>query len=120
MIRRDIGMLLSVAAASAGRADAASQDHVPWVAEALMRMQTIKPGMTRADVLRVLTTEGGISTALHRTYVSRDCPYFKVDVDFKTAGRPDSDANGRGMPMEANEDIILRISIPYLEFAHGD
>lgn len=51
--------------------------------------------MTRADLLKVFTTEGGISTGLHRTYVSRDCPFFKVDVDFRAVGRPDRDGEGR-------------------------
>jgi hypothetical protein len=69
--------------------------HTAWVAESLKRMQTIKPGMTRADLLKVFTTEGGLSTGLQRTFVSQDCPYFKVDVEFEVVGRPSRDANGR-------------------------
>src|SRR5262245_58530371 len=64
-----------------------SQSHIAWVSEAL-RMQTIKLGMTRTDLLNVFTTEGGLSNGLHRTFVSRDCPYFKVDVEFEAVGRP--------------------------------
>jgi hypothetical protein len=45
-------------------------------------METIKTGMTRSTLLTVFTTEGGLSTVSHRTYVSRECPYFKVDVEF--------------------------------------
>jgi hypothetical protein len=62
---------------------ASQRDHVAWVAEALRRMQTVKPGMTRTDLLKVFTTEGGLSSPLHRTFVSRDCPYFKVDVELR-------------------------------------
>jgi len=51
--------------------------HVAWVIEVLKRMLTIKPGMTRETLLKAFTTEGGLSTGLHRTFVSRDCPYFK-------------------------------------------
>lgn len=55
-------------------------------------MKTIKPGMTRDALLHVYKTEGGVYTGLHRTFVSRDCPYFKVDVDFLAFGRPERDA----------------------------
>ena len=96
---------------------ATQKDHVAWVAEALKRMQTIKPGMTRMDLLKVFTTEGGQSTGLHRTFVSRDCPYFKIDVDFKAVGRPDRDSNGRVTLVEGNQDIIVKISRPYLQFS---
>jgi hypothetical protein len=50
-------------------------DHIAWVADSLKKMQTIKPGMTRQDLLAVFTTEGGLSTREQRTYVSRDCQY---------------------------------------------
>src|ERR1035441_2412677 len=59
-----------------------TEDHVAWVAQGLKRMQTIKR-MTRQALLTVFTTEGGLSTGLQRTFVSRDCLYFKVDVEFQ-------------------------------------
>lgn len=99
---------------------ASGQDHVAWVANTLKRMQTVTPGMTRGDLLSVFTTEGGLSTALRRTFVSRDCPYFKADVEFKAVGRPDRDAAGRGTPIESNQDIIVTISRPYLQFSMFD
>jgi len=93
-----------------------SLDHVFWVAEALKRIETIKPGMTREDLLRVFTTEGGLSTGLHRTFVSRDCPYFKVDVTFEAVGRPSRDSGGRVTLQEDSRDVIVQISRPYLQF----
>jgi len=92
-----------------------SQTHVAWVEEVLTRMQTIKPGMTRKTLLSVFTTEGGLSTGLRRTYVSRDCPDFKVDVEFRAVGRPERDENGRVTLVEGDEDIIVKISRPYLQ-----
>jgi hypothetical protein len=83
-------------------------------------MQTIKPGMTRKTLLTVFTTEGGLSTGLQRTFVSRDCPYFKIDVEFQAVGRPDRDENGRVTLVEGDEDIILKVSRPYLEFSVAD
>jgi hypothetical protein len=44
-----------------------SRDHVAWVAEALKRMQTIQPGMTRDDLLTIFTTAGGLVSRLGRT-----------------------------------------------------
>jgi hypothetical protein len=80
-------------------------------------MESIKPGMAREDLLRVFTTEGGLSTGSHRTFVSRDCPYFKVDVEFKAVGRPDRDNEGRGTLDEDSRDIIVKLSRPYLQFS---
>jgi hypothetical protein len=96
---------------------ASSQHHVAWVAQVLKSMQTIKPGMTRSDLLKVFTTEGGLSTGLHRAFVSRDCPYFKVDVDFNAVGRPNRDVEGRVTLTEGSQDTIMTISRPYLEFS---
>ena len=93
-----------------------SQDHVAWVGQVLKQIQTIKPGMTRTDLLRVFATEGGLSTPLHRTFVSRDCPYFKVDVEFRAVGRASRDGDGRETMVEGSQDIIVKISRPYLAF----
>jgi hypothetical protein len=76
--------------------------------------------MTRRTLLTVFTTEGGLSTGLQRTFVSRDCPYFKVDVEFQAVGRPDRDERGRVTLVERDEDIILQVSTPYLQFGVMD
>jgi hypothetical protein len=104
----------------ASQARVQSQSNVEWVKDVLMRMQTVKIGMTRNDLLKTFTTEGGISTGLQRTFISRDCPYFKVDVEFQAVGRPSRDRDGRVTLEEDGRDIIVRISKPYLEFAHTD
>jgi hypothetical protein len=83
-------------------------------------MQTIKPGMTRTDLLKVFTTEGGLSTPLHRTFVSRDCPYFKVDVEFQAVGRLSRDVNGQVTSSGGGGDKIVKISRPYLQFSISD
>jgi hypothetical protein len=106
--------------ACASQAKAQTSDpgdaRVMWVAQAMMRMLTIKPGMTRGDLLKVFTVEGGISTRFQRTYISRDCPYFKVDVEFKEVGPPG--LNGDQMQFgESSADILVKISRPYLAFS---
>jgi hypothetical protein len=89
----------------------------PLTATSLKRMLTIKPGMTRAALLKAFTTEGGLSTGLRRTFVSRDCPYFKVDIEFKAVARPDRDDEGRVTLTEDPRDLIVTISRPYLAFS---
>ena len=89
-------------------------EHVKWVAKVMEKMETIKLGDTRKSLLRVFTTEGGLSTGLERTYVSRDCPLFKVDVKFHAVGRPDRESDGRVTLVENDDDIITALSRPYL------
>ena len=76
--------------------------------------------MTREELMKVFGTEGGLSTGLHRTFVSRECPYFKVDVEFRAVGRPDRDSGGRVTLEEDARDIIVKISRPYLQFSIVD
>src|SRR5262249_22167245 len=67
-------------------------DHSEWVDRSLQEMETIKAGRTRRDLLMVFREEGGLSTPLSRTYVYRECPMFKVDVEFDAVGRSARDA----------------------------
>lgn len=119
-------ILVAICAASSARPTHSSsqspcvQEHEVWVAHALEKMEAIKPGMTRDDLLKVFRTEGGLSTGLHRTFVSRECAYFKVDVEFQAVGRPDRDSDGRVTLEEDARDIIVKISRPYLQFSIGD
>jgi hypothetical protein len=130
MVRRLLVFaLISTAAITAGiymhaspppRQVASSQSHGAWVIEILKRMQTIKPGMTREDLLKVFTPDGGLSNGLQRTYVSQDFYCFKVDVEFEPVGRPSRDAGGRVTLEEDAKDVIVKISKPYLEFPLAD
>ena len=130
MIRRSLVLVLLSIIAIGGSAsfqptqsastEPCAQDHEAWLAHVLEKMDTIKPGMTRMDLLKVFRTEGGLSTGLRRTFVSRDCPYCKVVVEFKAAARAESDNHGFVISPEDNRDIIVKVSKPYLQFAIGD
>ena len=76
-------------------------------------MLAIKPGMTRGDLLRVFTSQGGLSTGLQETFASQDCPLFHVNVEFTAVGRPTHDKD-RVTLSKSNQDLIARISTPYL------
>jgi len=81
--------------------------HSQWVNSVLAWISTIKPGMTRSDLLRVFTTEGGLATRTHRIYVLKQCRIIKIDVEFSVSAR------------EA-EDRVAHISRPYLDYATPD
>lgn len=100
--------------------DRCAQERDDWVRTALMKMDSIRSGMTREQLTKVFTPQGGLSNGLRRTFVSRDCSYFKVDVEFKAVGRPDRDNGGRVTTIEDPRDIIVRISQPYLAFGVTD
>ena len=97
-----------------------TREHTEWVAESLREIETVRVGMTRAELLRVFSTEGGLSTGLSRTYVYSECPYIKVDVEFVPVGRPSQDTEGRVTLIESDEDLIRQISKPYLDWSIAD
>jgi hypothetical protein len=115
-----IGSAVFVRPTQSASQEPCAQDHNAWVTNALEKIESIEPGMTRQDLLKVFKTEGGLSTGLRRTFVSRDCPYFKVVVEFKAATGPDRDNVGFLNSVEDNRDIIVKVSKPYLQFAIGD
>ena len=99
-----------------------AQDHEVWLTQLTAKMETIKPGMTRWDVLKIFRTDGGppirkdgrLPTLLRQTFVSQDSPYMKIDVEFE----PFTRVNGlRGFLLEDNRDVIVKVSKPYVQSA---
>jgi hypothetical protein len=98
-----------------------SFQHV-WLAHLIDRMDSIKPGMTRLDLLQVFKPEGRPPTpttkGLRRgRFVGEDCPYFKIDVEFEPVARPDIGYGLLGFSPEDNRDVILKVSRPYVQLA---
>ncbi len=93
---------------------ALTQERTMWISRVLRQIDKIKPGMRRKDLLRVFTTEGGLSNRFQRTYVHIECPYIKLDVRFKAAN------NEPDILSEASEDVIETISRPYLAWSVAD
>lgn len=77
-------------------------------------INTITPGMTREDLLKVFTTEGGLSFRLQRTYVYKECPYIKVTVQFEAAENPNDGFT------EMPSDKIVKVSAPFLQYSVAD
>jgi len=84
------------------------------ISDILTECQKITVGTTRAELMKVFTIEGGLSTAAHRTFVHRHCPYIKVDVDFTL-----SDPKQPGLE-ERPTDTVSKISKPYLDWTVFD
>jgi hypothetical protein len=110
-----IGGSASFRPAQSANPEPCAQSHEAWLKQVSEKMETIKPGMTRWDLLKVLRTEGtprqrfrigGGPTqgVLRESFVSQDCPYLRIDVEL--AGRDD--------PIQ---DLIVKVSKPYLHFA---
>jgi hypothetical protein len=89
-------------------------DHTQWVSSVLAWTVDIKPGKTRRDLLRVFTTEGGVSTRMHQTYVLKQCPYIKVDVELAAVSKEQDPLT------EMPDDKITKISRPYLDYSIVD
>jgi hypothetical protein len=86
--------------------------HTQWIESVLSWTNRVREGKTRKDLAEVFTTEGGISTRAHKTYVLKGCPYIKVDVEF-------SFKDGREFDENPN-DKIVKISKPYLDYSIMD
>jgi hypothetical protein len=115
-----IGGSASLRPAHSASPQPCAQDREVWLTHLTEKMETIKPGMTRWDVLKVFRTDGGppirkdvgLPTLLRQTFVSQDSPYFKIDVEFKPFFR----ANGSlGLLPADNQDVIVKVSKPYVQ-----
>ena len=110
-----IGGSASFRPAQSANPEPCAQNHEAWLKQVSEKMETIKPGMTRWDLLKVLRTEGtarrtfitgggGPPQVIRESFVSQDCPYFRIDVEFEAGA-------------VSNQDVIVRVSKPYLQFA---
>ncbi len=105
---------IATAASTAGQSPAEPKAACDVVVQALREVQNVKPGMTRRDLLKQFTGEGGVSNRLQRTYVLKTCPYVKVDIEFEIPP-----GQGRNAT-EALSDKIAGISRPYLGWTVTD
>jgi hypothetical protein len=53
-------------------------EHANWISSVLAWIPDVKPGMTRKDLIKVFTTEGGLSNRSRRTYVLKQCPTSRL------------------------------------------
>lgn len=106
-------LLASHHAFSQTQNSATVQEHMVWLGEQIKQLKSIKAGMTRADVRKILGTEGGLSTRTQRTYVTKECLYCKVQITFQPVGAAEEG-------LESGRDVVAKVSEPFLEFAVMD
>jgi len=79
-----------------------------WVAECLKDFQTLKPGMTRAEIESKFPVNGGITAHPNARFRHPSCHYFKIDVEFKI----DKEDKNREW---GESDRSTKFSKPYIE-----
>jgi len=99
---------------ASGKLTETKSEHSEWLARSLREMQTIKPGMTREEFLKVFQEEGGLSNRLQQRFAYCGSPYIKVDVHFEAVGTPDDKLT------KSPNDKIAKISTPFLEWPIAD
>lgn len=104
-----------VQAAGADVPESENQTHIAWVIEVLGHMESIRPGMSRRDLLAVFRTDGPNYAGMRfrRSFVSRECSLFRVDVEFEAVG---PSQEGAERLAENENDRIAKISTPYVQF----
>ena len=99
------------------------------------RMTALKPGMTRADLLQLFETEGGMSSPRQRIYIMRNRRghglHIKINAEFAPAHTPLLWRGGKGFVLSADAmmwsaqggemptDIIIDLTPLYLGLFYG-
>jgi len=81
------------------------------ISDILTECQKITPGTTRAELMKLFTTEGGGASPWRRIFVHRRCHFIKVEIEF-TLSDPKNPKQEDGLPT----DTVSKISKPYLEW----
>ena len=90
----------------------AENAHCVWLAERIREAETIKIGMTRREVMKILQEDqGGEESFVQRTsfrYQRPACEYIKLDVFYKLA----KDSKTR---VNYLDDTVIKVSQPFLD-----
>jgi hypothetical protein len=104
--------------------------HFHWLVDRMVEAGSVKVGMTRADLLKVIIADGGFHSTPQEYYVLRRCSLIKVKVTFElpkgvTRQNLDQleqhDAADTAQDLPLNSQIkITSVSKPYLESMYAD
>jgi hypothetical protein len=109
-----LGLVLIAGASSASLSPQAERTHSQWLRERYEEATSIKVGMTRADLKKIFSEDGGLQSVPACRYVLRSSEMIKVDVEFEF---PEG-TNDRTAPDESVH--IKSVSKPYLEQMYLD
>ncbi|HMH45526.1 MAG TPA: hypothetical protein VK557_18705 [Pyrinomonadaceae bacterium] len=85
------------------------QAHQQWLEERYKEATSIKPGMSRADLLKLFDEDGGFQGIPASRYVLKSCQLIQIEVKFDTK----YGVNYKPVPDENLK--IVEVSKPYLE-----
>ena len=60
-----------------------NESHMRWLEERLKEAESVKVGMSRADLLATYQQEGGIYKELPTRYFLKSCRYIRISVEFE-------------------------------------
>jgi hypothetical protein len=109
-----LAIILIAGASSMNHPSQTDQAHSEWLRERYEEATSIKVGMTRADLKKTFSEDGGLQSVPKYRYVLRSSGMIKVDVEFDF---PEG-MNHRTAPDELTH--IKSISKPYLEQMYLD
>jgi hypothetical protein len=83
--------------------------HQKWLEEKYTEATSIKPGMSRAELLKLFMEDGGLQRIPASRYVLKSCQLIQIEVKFDTR----YGVNYKPVPDENLK--IVEVSKPYLE-----
>ncbi|MBL7214470.1 MAG: hypothetical protein ISS71_02195 [Phycisphaerae bacterium] len=86
-------------------------EYEKWVIKCLKDYEFIKPGVTRAEIMRKFPMDGGLQTISPVRFVHPECSFFKVDVSFTF----ERDYTDQGRAIMGKNDKVVEVSKPYIE-----
>jgi len=89
--------------------DEKRHDRKEWLAQSLEEAQTIKVGMSQAQLMKIFDLDGGLQPGgWSGRFSLRSCPFIMINVQF----RPPVSSN----PSPPDDEVlIVKVSEPYLE-----
>ncbi len=87
-----------------------------WVEKCLTDFETIKVGMPRSQIESRFPKDGGLQTDSPVRFLHPTCPDFKIDVEFNLQ----HNYADQGRTIEGKDDIVIRVSKPYIERVDND
>jgi len=89
--------------------DGSDRARQQWLEEKYTEARSIKPGMSRADLLKLFMEDGGLQSIPATRYVLKGCHLIQIEVKFDTK----YGVNYKPVPDENLK--IVEVSKPYLE-----
>ncbi len=85
--------------------------NVEFAGDCFKNFEAITNGMTRTEVEKKLTVDGGLQSVSPVRFVDPGCPHFKIKVEFGFQ----RDARDQNRAIAGRDDKVIGVSKPYLE-----